>query len=111
MITERDLDEAIAECQGKRNPTASDCIKLSAFLQLKEKMFPEKVEPISIPTKSYSYSAGNDSVQYSSESEFGRLVYGKEIDQILPFLDDLVETVKVINPRLYNAFIGKIKAL
>ena len=111
MITERDLDEAIAECQGKRNPTASDCIKLSAFLQLKERMFPEKAEHIPMPTQSYSYSAGNDSIQYSSESEFGRLVYGKEIGQILPFLDDLVETVKVINPRLYNAFIGKIKAL
>ena len=111
MITERDLDEAIAECKGKRNPTATDCIKLSAFLQLKEKMFPEKAESISIPTQSYSYSAGNDSIQYSSESEFGRIVYGKEIGQILPFLDDLVETVKVVNPRLYNAFIAKIKAL
>ena len=111
MITERDLDEAIAECQGKRNPTATDCIKLSAFLQLKERMFPEKAEQISMPTQSYSYSAGNDYVQYSSESEFGKLVNSKEIDQILPFLDDLVETVKVVNPRLYNAFMAKIKAL
>lgn len=111
MITERDLDEAIAECKGKRNPTASDCIKLSAFLQLKERMYPEKAGK-SVPLEqSYSYSTGNDSIQYSSESEFGKLVYGREIDQILPFLDDLVETVKVINPKLYNAFIGKIKTL
>ena len=111
MISEHDLDEAIAECKGKRNPTASDCIKLSAFLQLKERMYPEKAGK-SVPLEqSYSYSTGNDSIQYSSESEFGKLVYGREIDQILPFLDDLVETVKVINPKLYNAFIGKIKAL
>ena len=111
MITEHDLDEAIAECKGKRNPTASDCIKLSAFLQLKERMYPEKAGK-SVPLEqSYSYSTGNDSIQYSSESEFGKLVYGREIDQILPFLDDLVETVKVINPKLYNAFIGKIKTL
>lgn len=111
MITERDLNEAIAECQGKRNPTASDCIKLSAFLQLKERMYPEKTEQPSIPRQSYSYSAGNDQVSYTSDSEFVRLVYGREMDQILPFIDDLVETVKVINPKLYNAFIGKIKAL
>ena len=111
MITERDLDEAIAECKGKRNPTATDCIKLSAFLQLKEKMFPEKTEPISIPTQSYSYSAGNDVINYSSGSEFGTSVNGKEIDQVLPILDDLIETVRVLTPKLYNAFMNKIKAL
>ena len=74
-------------------------------------MYPEKTEQPSIPRQSYSYSAGNDQVSYTSDSEFVRLVYGREMDQILPFIDDLVETVKVINPKLYNAFIGKIKAL
>lgn len=111
MISERDLDEAIAECQGKRNPTASDCIKLSAFLQLKERMYPEKTENPTFPQQSYSYSAGNDVVQFTSNSEFGKLINGLEISQILPLIDDLVETVKVVSPKLYNAFMGKIKAL
>ena len=111
MITERDLDEAIAECKGKRNPTASDCIKLSAFLQLKERMYPEKAENPTFPQQSYSYSAGNDVAQFTSDSEFGKLINGLETNQILPLIDDLVETIRIINPKLYNAFIGKIKAL
>ena len=35
MITEMDLQEAIAECQGKRNPNADTCIKLAAFYIIK----------------------------------------------------------------------------
>ena len=39
MITEKDLQEAIAECQGQRNPNASTCIKLAAFLTIQKELF------------------------------------------------------------------------
>ena len=39
MITERDLQEAIAECNGERNPNANTCIKLAAFLTIQKEMF------------------------------------------------------------------------
>ena len=117
MITEYDLDEAIAECQGKRNPDAQTCMKLAAFYTIKQHMFgkPEpdvRMNSEAVPSvPSYSYSAGKDTTQFTSDSEFGKLVNELEISQILPFIDDLVETVKVVNPKLYNAFMAKIKAL
>ena len=114
MITEYDLDEAIAECQGKRNPDAQTCMKLAAFYTIKMHMFgkhePEvRMNSESVP--SYSYSAGNGSVSYESDSAFGKAVYGMENDRIWPMMDELVETVRVINPKLYNAFMAKIKTL
>lgn len=37
MIKLEDLEEAIAECQGQRNPNADTCIKLAAFYTIKRK--------------------------------------------------------------------------
>lgn len=114
MITEYDLDEAIAECQGKRNPDAQTCMKLAAFYTIKQHMFEKTEQDIRMNSEavpSYSYSAGKETIQFTSDSEFGKLVNELEISQILPFIDDLVETIRIINPKLYNAFIAKIKAL
>lgn len=114
MITEYDLDEAIAECQGKRNPDAQTCMKLAAFYTIKQHMFGKPEQDVRMNSEAvpaYSYSAGNDVAQFTSDSEFGKLINGLETSQILPFIDDLVETIRIINPKLYNAFIGKIKAL
>ena len=41
MITEKDLQEAIAECEGQRNPNANTCIKLAAFYTIRQHMFGE----------------------------------------------------------------------
>ena len=118
MIHEADLNEAIAECIGKRNPDAQTCIKLAAFFIIKENMFPETREQIDqkvfIPDHSYSFSnkePETDIVEYESESEFGSAVHGLQNPLVWPLIDELVETIGVINPKLYEAFMHKIKAL
>ena len=60
LITEQDLKEAIAECQGQRNPTTNTCIKLAAFLTIQKEMFGNSEQPEAVqPFNSYSYSADN----------------------------------------------------
>ena len=49
MITEKDLQEAIAECQGQRNPTTSTCIKLAAFYTIRRELFGEEKEAGPLP--------------------------------------------------------------
>ena len=44
MITEKDLQEAIAECEGQRNPNANTCVKLAAFYIIKDHLFPQQEE-------------------------------------------------------------------
>lgn len=122
MITEKDLQEAIAECQGERNPNANTCIKLAAYYTIKEHLFPEKPQlPIetstdtSTPQYGYSYAPPPDEVEttinYYSDTEFGRLIDGRKASEIWPVVDELVsEAVQTINPRLYEAFLRKIKS-
>ena len=118
MITEQDLQAAIAECQGERNPNANTCIKLASYLTIREHMFPQKGEELQLlpETRGYSYapepeeSPDEPVIDYQSDTEFGRLVYGKKARDILPVIDELVsEAVMVTNPRLYNAFIRRLK--
>jgi hypothetical protein len=118
VITEQDLQAAIAECQGERNPNANTCIKLASFLTIREHMFPQKGEELRLlpETRGYSYAPEPEEppvepvIDYQSDTEFGRLVYGKKARDILPVIDELVsEAVMVTNPRLYHAFLRRLK--
>ena len=107
MITERDLQEAIAECLGKRDPDASTCIKLAAFYTIRQELFP--TSPDHAP-QSYSYASGPDRevfVSVDSDSEFASAVNGLKPEDVWPVMDELMETLKVIYPRLYNAVLAK----
>lgn len=111
MITEQDLQEAIAECQGERNPNASTCIKLAAFLTIREHLYPEARET---PIPTYSYAPPPDAVEttvdYESDTEFGRAIHGRDPREIWPIIDELVsEPVRALNPRLYTAFMRKLR--
>ena len=128
MITLQDLQAAIAECEGQRNPNANTCIKLAAFYTIKGHLFPEENERLTNPPgfsqigdrgieipSSYSYAPPPDSVEttiaYKSDTEFGRLIDGRKASEVWPVIDELVsEAVRTLNPRLYDAFIRKIKS-
>ena len=107
MITEYDLQEAIAECQGKRNPNASTCMMLASFLTIKDHLYPQEEVP------KYSYDseprmANAEKIGYISESEFGKAVNGKEVEDIMVLMDEVMGVVQVINPRLYNSIMERI---
>ena len=107
MITEQDLQEAIAECQGQRNPNANTCIKLAAYLTIQRELYGAEDEPV-IP--SYSY-AEPPTLRYQSDTEFSRLIDGRDVEEVLPLFDELLDTIQVINPRLYEGFLRKLREL
>ena len=112
MITKDDLQAAIAECEGVRNPTSSTCMKLAAFYTIKDKMYPENNDDD--PVMSYSMASGPtmpETVAYYSDSEFGQLVSGKDMSDIFPLIDELMSTVQVISPRLYAGMIRKLSEI
>lgn len=108
MITEYDLQEAIAECQGVRNPNANTCIKLAAFLTIQKELYGEKDEKAEVPLYSYD-PAPTETISYYSDTEFAKLIEGRNPDDIWPIIDELMTTVQVVQPRLYDAVIRKIK--
>ena len=113
MITEQDLQEAIAECEGQRNPTANTCIKLAAFYTIKQHLFPDEkpaysFAPAPINAKSEDTEKPSDLVNYKSDSEFAQAVYGLPNDVAWSIMDELMSTLAVINPKLYNSIMRKV---
>lgn len=105
MILEQDLREAIAECQGKRNPDANTCIKLAAHFTILQNMYPEqKTEPAF-----YQMASGiNPVIEYESGTEFSKAVNGRNPSEIIPVIDELMTTLQVLHPRLYDGVLNKL---
>lgn len=92
MITEKELQEAIAECLKQKNPNASTCIKLAAYYTILNHMGPD--------TEGYSLKG---------ESEFLKLAAGQDHDYIMTVMDGLMGKLQVISPRLYDSTIKALK--
>ena len=112
MITENDLQEAIAECQGKRNPDAKTCMMLAAFLTIKREMYPDhSADPGRMvePAPAYSFAPPPDGlIDYKSGSAFAARIDGRQAAEIWPIFEELVEAVHLVNPRLYRSFMDKL---
>jgi len=108
VITEQDLQAAIAECQGVRNPTANTCIKLAAFYTIKNELFGKTEQLEQLPSYSYA-SPPENTITFDSGSEFSQLINGKSQDEVLKVIDELMQTLEVINPRLYDGVLRKLQ--
>ena len=109
MITRHDLDAAIAECMGEREPNANTCIKMAAYYTIRQNLYPETAQNDALPT--YSFAANSDTVHIDSDTEFARAVEGLPHDKIWALVDELVETVRILQPRVYAALLRKINEL
>lgn len=109
MILEQDLREAIAECQGKRNPDANTCIKLAAYFTILQNMYPEKKTEQKIEPAFFQAASGiNPVIEYDSGTEFAKAVNGRVPSEIIPVIDELMTTLQVLHPRLYDGVLNKL---
>ena len=106
MITEHELHEAIAECQGQRNPNSSTCIKLASFYTILDHMA-EKPSYSEMPNYSFANETEN-TITYQSGTEFADAVYGRNVDEIMSIVDELMSTLSVINPSLYAGVMRRL---
>lgn len=97
MITEKDLLDAIEECQHVANPNANTCIKLAAFYTIYKNMYGSQEE-------NYSYA-------YAGDSEFARTIAGMDYDKVMSVMDEAMDTLSVLQPRLYAGIIRRLKAV
>ena len=100
MIKEQDLLDAIAECQGERNPTSNTCIKLAAYYTILN----------NIDRESYS-NASDGKARYDSGSDFCDAIKGLALDDVLPVMDELMDSVQLLMPKLYNAVIKRLREI
>lgn len=114
MITENQLDEAIAEMQGQRHPNADTCLKLASYYTIKNELFP-KTEAKPMIEDRYSYAAPpvtqNSTIDYSSDTEFGRAIHGRDADDVFRVLDEIMTGVYVVDSALYRRIMRDLTAI
>lgn len=116
MITEQDLNEAIAECQGERHPNANTCIKLAAYFTIYNQLFGnfDKLKTRQMPDISQMYSALpaqpiGQSIKYNSDTEFARTIRGMTVEEVMSVFDELMSTLWALYPQLYHDVMQKLQ--
>ena len=109
MITEKDLLEAIAECQGQRNPNANTCVKLASYYTILNQMKSDK--PQEEPRYSFAPPPATDTLSGMGDSEFSQAVEGLTVDKIWPVLEELMTVLEATNTGLYHGVLRRIRKL
>lgn len=108
MITEKDLHEAIAECQGERNPNASTCMKLAAYYIILDHVKEKEPSFDGYSHDAYPAEVVSDVVLYDGNSDFAKAISGMNSIEAWSLMDELMDAVMVTNPPLYNSVMRRL---
>ena len=112
MITEHDLQEAIAECQGQRNPNANTCIKLAAYYTIQKELYGSHEPSVELPAYSRAEPPAEQPEQYvtyDSGSDFSQTINGMKAIDAWSVLDELRDILQATNTRLYAGVRQKLE--
>lgn len=118
MITERDIDQAITECQAERDPNAWTSIRLASFLIIKAYLFgsagqwPEDYATMPM-IRGASFASAPQApapqvISYASGTEFSKKIDGKTADNIWPIMDELMSVMQTLEPQIYANVLREI---
>lgn len=85
---------------------------LAAYLTIKREMFVNNENNIpEMPLYSYDTAPNQsaETITYQSNTEFSRLIEGRNSDDIWAVMDYLMSTLQALNPRLYKSVLRKIE--
>ena len=115
MITEKEISQAINECMrepvaGNKRAVLADLIIIQDYLFGEPTRAQEAPQPM--PMQSYSAPPVEQVETYietNGDSEFLKAVDGRKADKAWKLIDELVEAVKILHPRMYTTFIDKVQ--
>ena len=117
MITEKEVEQAIQECM--RDPiTGNKRAVLADLIIIQDYLFgePKRAQEVQQPMPMQSYSAPPMEqveiyVETNGDSEFLKAVDGRKAERVWKLINELVEAVKILHPRMYTTFIDKVQDL
>lgn len=117
MITEKEVAQAIEQCMqepvtGNKRAVLADLIIIQDYLFGE----PTRAQEAQQPMQMQSYSAPpieqvETYIETTGDSEFLKAVEGRKADKVWKLIDELVEAVKILHPRIYTTFIDKVQDL
>ena len=117
MITEREVLQEIEKCMqepttGQKRSVLADLFIIHDHLFGEPTLAQEVPQPI--PMQSYSAPPMEQVeiyVETNGDSEFLGVVNGRKAERVWPLINELVEAVKILHPRMYTTFIDKVQDL
>ena len=97
MISKAELETAIREYEAAPN-NYSNCEKLATFYAIYDHMYGAGPK-------------GEEVVAYSGKSEFADAIRGQAPDKAWAVMDELMDAVSVLNPKLYRGALDKLREL
>ena len=118
MITEKEVEQAIQECMrdpitGNKRAVLADLIIIQDYL-FGDPTRAQEVPQMPMPMQSHSAPPMEQVeiyVETNGDSEFLKAVDGRKAERVWKLLDELVEAVKILHPRMYTTFIDKVQDL
>ena len=98
---------------GNKRAVLADLIIIQDYL-FGEPTRAQEVPQMPMPTQSYSAPPMEQVeiyVETNGDSEFLKAVDGKRAERLWRLMDEFVEAVKILHPKMYSAFIDKIQDL
>lgn len=111
MITREDLEAAIAECVGQREPNAQTCIKLAAYYTIRDAMYPVAEPARDMPQYSFAAAPERPTAHIDSSTEFAQAVEGLPLEDVWGVVDELMSAVMISQPRLYRSVLRRLRQL
>ena len=98
---------------GNKRAVLADLIIIQDYL-FGEHTRTQEVPQMPIPMQSYSAPPAEQVeiyVETNGDSEFLKAVDGRKAERVWKLMDELVEAVKILHPRMYTTFIDKVQDL
>lgn len=110
MLDRKEIDGEIAKWEALES-SYPNYFKLATLYTVRDHMDAE-----SRPFEGVSYSAAaappqDETVDVYGDSDFLKAIAGKDMGAVMAILDDLMDTLRVVNERAYNGVMRKIGAL
>lgn len=106
----KEIEWAISELEGQES-SQSRYILLAALYTCRNELLGLSVAQPQIAAYSEAPTPGGEMLGHYGESDFLRSVEGLPAADVWPIMDELMETLHVVNPRVYESVMRKIDRL
>ena len=103
MISQEELMKAISECENAPD-SYHNCQRLATFYNIYDHLYQEDDKPITAVSK--EIVIGN-----YGKSKFLNMIQGRSPEEVWKIIDELMDTLSIIDDRLYTSVLRKIDTL
>lgn len=111
MISKDEIDRAILEHEAK-DTTYANCERLAWLYIVRDHITPTETKNAAKAANAVTYEIVPSNVlNVAGNSDFIKAVNGKPTQKVFSTLNELLQTIYVLNPKLYDAVLESIKEI